>query len=285
MSPSKNGHEAGLGFTHPSHTGPKLPLEESHLFEGFSIVLTHGISAEGDLFAERLRHSGAEVLACPCIEILPPKDPSSLDAVVRHLEEYDWILFTSKNAVEAVATHLTPGRWPDCCQIAAVGPASKGRLEEYGLSVILVPEEATGKGLAKALMDRGEVSGRRFLFPASEIAREELPALLEQAGGQVNRVTAYRTVTYRRNWPCLEQLLLTSPSAVCFSSPSTARGFLEKLGEMEFRRITNNAVSFSTGKTTTTALNELGVERIHQADSPSLDSLFEALRSHFVQTR
>lgn len=261
------------------------PIERLSPLAGISVVLTHGLSDEPDPLMERLSLSGAEVLACPCIEIIPPDDLSPLEERLRHLKNYDWILFTSRNAVDAVVSILTRKRWDarqfGDCRIAAVGAATARKLEKNRLYADLIPPESMGRALAQSLLDRGEVAGKRFLFPASEIAREELPSLLQEAGGSVDRITAYRTVTYREEWPCIGRLKSMTPSAICFSSPSAARGFLEKLGDAEFRRVTGQAVSFSIGKTTTAALKDLGIERIQQAEMPSMENLFEAIRDYF----
>lgn len=281
MSPSTNGNEADVNSAIQS----EAPIEGDCPLDGLRIALTHDLSGETDPLTERLHQSGAVILACPCIEIVPPEDLSSLREAIRHLVEYDWVLFTSKNAVDSVVSILvaTPSStelWKRC-RIAAVGAATARRLAENGLQPDLVPEEFTGRGLAQALIEQGQVMGRRFLFPASEIAREELPSLLQQSGGTVDRVTAYRTVTYHHVWPCLTDLLSDPPQAVSFSSPSAAKGFLEKLGEAEFRRITSQAVSFSIGKTTTAALKELGIERIEQAATSCQDGLYEAILKRF----
>jgi uroporphyrinogen III methyltransferase/synthase len=248
---------------------------------GRSIILTHPMTSPPDILRERLPLCGAQVLDCPSIQIAPPGDLEPLREAILRISDYGWILFTSKNAVDAVLGLLKEMRLDarkfGTCRIAAIGSATSRRLEESGLYPDLVPEEATGRGLAESLIAIGEASGRRFLFPASEIAREELVECLTAQGAIVDRVTAYRTMTFQGDWPDFEKTHRVRVDGICFASPSAVRGFRERIGEEPFLQLVQSAAIFSIGPATTAALRTSGVEQINEAATPGFEEMLEAI--------
>ena len=61
--------------------------------------------------AHELAHSlealGADVLLLPTVSFAAVEDSQSLDAALRGLAEFDWILFTSQNAVRFFCPEVT----------------------------------------------------------------------------------------------------------------------------------------------------------------------------------
>jgi uroporphyrinogen-III synthase len=66
---------------------------------GKRILITRTRHQASDL-AARLESLGATTILIPTIEIIPPATYAPLDAALAQLETYDWLLFTSVNAVE-----------------------------------------------------------------------------------------------------------------------------------------------------------------------------------------
>jgi uroporphyrinogen-III synthase len=121
-------------------------------------VVTQGEGARGSL-ASALAAKGAEVVPLPAIAIEPPKDVSPLDAALSALADFDWIVFTSRHAVEAVcarpawtASRETP---LPALRVAAVGRATAQCLVEHGVTTDVFPSEAGGRALAEAIASAG----------------------------------------------------------------------------------------------------------------------------------
>lgn len=251
---------------------------------GRCIALTHPIGDPQDPLREELRLLGAKVLECPSIDILPSQG-DALSAAIREPASSDWVLFTSKNSVEFFFKGLFAegfdARALGGRRIGAVGGATARRLSEHGLCSDLVSPEATGRGLARALIEQGAVRGKRFLLPCSDIAGEDLAEGLRAAGGAVERVIAYRTVTYAGEWVGEERLRSGVVDALTFASPSALRGFRERLGQDVSMRLLGSAKIFSIGPTTTAALREAGVEEVHEAETASLAGILESILEIF----
>ena len=139
--------------------------------------------AEG--LASALRAEGAEVSICPTIAYAPPEDPAPLEAALHQIDRYDWVVFTSAAAVDALAERgaLPP---PAHVRVAAVGKATAASIEARGRRVDLIPAEQNAEGLLAALHD---VAGKRFLLPVADIARDALAAGLRARGAVADMVT------------------------------------------------------------------------------------------------
>jgi len=183
--------------------------------------------------ADALTAEGALVLEVPLIATAPPEDASALDAAVARLDAYDWIAFTSANAVRALAAasdRSARGRvLPQALRIAAVGPSTAEAVahEFADAAVALQPErDFRAEGLAEAF--RGiAIRGRRILLPSSARARDTPAAAPPAEGAVVTVVTAYRTVTPADAGPRIREALDGGIDLVTFASPSAVEGFAE----------------------------------------------------------
>ncbi len=192
------------------------------------------------------------IIHLPMIEIRPPSDGyRSLDRAVRGLDRYDWVVFTSKNGVEAFVCHSESARGGRRIQrsaveptrsfaiaqddhlpkIAAVGRATAGKLREYGFNVTLQPKrDESSRGLAKAFR-KFNVKGKRVLFPRAKEGLDTLATELKKMGARVDIVEAYRTVRAKIDVAAWKRYFTKNPpSKIFFSSPSGVRAFFEHFG-------------------------------------------------------
>lgn len=172
--------------------------------------------------SDRLRGAGAIPVELPVIEIVPATS-AELDAALNQIDEYDWIVFTSVNAVTIVAERLSG---IDTVQVAAIGDATAAALEENGITVDLVPDEFVAEAVLDALIERG-VAGKRVLLPRADIARNALPDGLRAAGATVDVVPAYSTRTPTDvDREIVQSVRSGGIDVVTFTSPSTVRNLM-----------------------------------------------------------
>lgn len=177
--------------------------------------------AQGDEFVGRLRELGAEAVHCPVIAIAPPASYGALDAALAATDRYDWIVFTSANAVVAVAERLAACRLPPpAARLAAIGPATAAAARERLREPALVSPVHDSDGLARAL---AVAQGRRILLPVGDLAGPRLVTSLT-AHADVTVVTAYRTVPAHDTIAALRrQIGAGGLDALVFTSGSTVR--------------------------------------------------------------
>src|SRR5262249_17946715 len=148
----------------------------------------------------------------PIIRIEPPASLAPLDEALVRLGAYDWVLFTSQNAVGAVFARLqAAGRDARAfggARGCAIGGGAARALREDGVVADFEPAAAVAEGVVAALATE-DVEGRRFLLPRAAEARELIPEQLRLRGAQVDVVAAYRTVrlTAEETGPALPRVL------------------------------------------------------------------------------
>jgi uroporphyrinogen III methyltransferase / synthase len=256
---------------------------------GGKVVIVTRAETQSNELCEELKARGAIVKRLPLISFAPPENYDGLDAALSGIETFDWILFTSANAAQAVERR---GEQLGLCFhalaklpcAAAVGPATSNAAEGAGFPVEYVAVDHSGAGLAREL--RGELRGKRVLLPRSDRANPELPAALRKNGALVTEVVAYRNLppdgTDREK---LNESLREGVDGVLFYSPSAVQNFLELLGRERLESVQGRAVMVAIGLATSSALSSAGIQRIAKASDTTTRAVVEVLEGHLARTR
>lgn len=194
--------------------------------DGRRIVVTRRPAQAGTLVGA-LEAAGADVIALPTIAIEPPPSWAEVDDSIRKLAQgaYDWVAFTSANAVEAFCSRLgcMPQEVFKTAKVAAVGPATAGALAERDISVDLVPESYTAVAVGEAL---GEGSGSTILLPRAAEVPPDLTDRLRGSGWVAEQVAVYRTVPCTDRGPEYEAVERGDFDTITFASASAVKAFL-----------------------------------------------------------
>lgn len=241
---------------------------------------------QASVLADELREHGAEPILIPTIQIAPPASYAALDAALALLETYDWVVFTSANAVEAFHRRIQALRLTQRPrQIAAIGAATERAAQAVGLTVDALPPKAVAESLAAELTPRAE--GRSFLLVRAADAREIVPDALRAARGIVTIAEAYRNEVPPESAASLRRLFSgpeSYPDAVTFTSASTARNLTDLLEEAGVE-LPSGVVRASIGPITSDAMRQLGIAPDVEASEPSIRALItgliRALDGHF----
>ena len=154
---------------------PKTPTA-THPLAGQRILIGRA-RHQASTLADGLEMLGAQVIEIPFIEIRKPRSFNALDRALRNLKNYDWLILTSANGVEAMWGRLRKlkldKRHLRHLHIAAIGPATKKAIEKRGLKVELVPKEYVAESVVKKLKDK--VKGKRILLVRAKVARDMIP--------------------------------------------------------------------------------------------------------------
>jgi uroporphyrinogen III methyltransferase/synthase len=218
------------------------------------IVVTR-TEAPGSGLSGELTRLALPVLHWPVVGIAPA-EPGEWDEPRRTIGTFDWIVFTSVHAVEAVTDVLAP---PSGARIAAVGPATAEALRERGWRVDLTGVGHGAEGLLAGLAAVG-VRGRRMLHPASSRALPALAEGLTRLGAEVVRFVAYRTVAAALDVEaCRGWIARRALGVVTFASPSAVIELERALGEADFAQLLANAPALAIGPTTARELEARAV--------------------------
>ncbi|HEX6806137.1 MAG TPA: uroporphyrinogen-III synthase [Terriglobales bacterium] len=233
-----------------------------------------------------LKKLGADVIEIPFIEIRKPRSYKPLDAALRRIQEYDWLILTSANGVEALAARLKQLRIPRRklmhLAIAAIGPATRDQIRKIGLQIAVVPKRYVAESVVESL--QGRVRGKRVLVARAKVARDVIPRELRKLGARVEVVEAYETVVPESSRRQLMKLMRdpkTRPDVVTFTSSSTARNFVALLGGQECPPNTglDGVRLASIGPITSDTLRELGLPVHMEAEEFTIPGLIRAIES------
>jgi uroporphyrinogen-III synthase len=293
-----------------SKSGTDQPLS------GIRVLVGRARHQAGVLSTE-LRKRGAQVIEIPFIEIRKPKSFQPLDAALKNLRTYDWLILTSVNGVESMWDRMrktgeghgfrrtagTSKSTSDLAaegpllRVAAIGPATQKAIEQRAIRVDVVPKEYVAESVVRSLKRR--VQGKRVLLVRAKVARDVIPHELRKAGAHVDVVEAYETVVPQSSRARLSVALKNPkkrPHVITFTSSSTVRNFVALL---DSRKVTARGLASrrpdarvharptltslegirlaSIGPVTSSALRELGLRVDIQAKEFTIPGLVKAI--------
>ncbi len=251
--------------------------------EGKRIVVTRAVEQSRELLA-RLESMGATVLLFPAVSFSEPSDTAELDRAIRSLGEFDWILFTSANAVRFFAGRcrklgVEPSQDGNY-RCAAVGPATASAVAAEGFPVDHVAQEFLGAALARELS--AWIAGKKIVLPRSDRARPDLPDALKAAGAEVTEVVAYHTGGVGVIEPgVMRAIRETQVDVISFFSPSAVENMRAELGEELLSLLGAKAALVAAGPVTAAALRSAGLPVAIEAPLATAESMVAAIENYF----
>jgi uroporphyrinogen III methyltransferase / synthase len=258
--------------------------DERPLF-GVRVLVTRAREQATEL-ADLLANLGADPVIAPTIKVLPVEAAAAVD-------RFDWIVFTSANAVDALMHALGEAggdvrslKGPLLC---AVGSATADQLARYGIKVDLVPSEYRAEALVAALAARGSLDKVRVLLPRADIGREVVADNLRKGGAAVTEVVAYRTVladSASDDGPDVYRMLLDGElQVVTFTSASAVKNFVQIYGADQAADLLSRTCVATIGPVTTEAAGRLGIKVTVQASPYTVPAMVEAIARHVAAAK
>jgi uroporphyrinogen-III synthase len=297
---------------------PVRPSEKSKDLSGVRVLVGRA-RHQASALSSALRKLGATVIEIPFIEIRKPQSFQPLDSALRSLDQYDWLILTSVNGVEAMWERIGKLRisFPGTSRggranleelngregheflraekaalsesasaawvrprIAAIGPATQKAIEQRGIKVDVVPQEYIAESVVRSL--RRRVKGKSVLLVRAKVARDVIPRELRKAGARVDVVEAYETVVPESSRLRLRSTLVNSrarPHVITFTSSSTVRNFVALA---RANRSSLKQVQFaSIGPVTSSTLRQLGLPVDIEARVFTIPGLTAAIEAAF----
>ncbi|WCZ33727.1 MULTISPECIES: uroporphyrinogen-III synthase [Corynebacterium] len=263
---------------------------ENRPLYGWRVLVPRAKSQAGPMNA-RLSQHGAIPQSVPTISLEPPRNPAQMDRAIKGIVEgrYQWILFTSVNAVDAVWSKFEElgldARSFAGVHLGAVGQKTADALIARGMQPELLPHRTkqNAAGLAEAFPEYVEdidpVS--RVLLPRADLGSDVLVDGLREKGWEVDDVVAYRTVRAAPPPPETRDMIKTGGfDAVCFTSPSTVKNLVGIAGKPHSRTIIA-----CIGPVTEAEAREQGLRVDVVPEVADIPNLVDALAEHVAGLR
>jgi uroporphyrinogen-III synthase len=274
-------------------------------------VLVTRAAHQASKLSDALRELGAEPVEVPVLEIQPPQSFAALDSALRQLDAYDWLIFTSANAVQALVVRSAALglsiRNAAAPRVAAVGGATAAAARNAGFAVALVPEKYVAESLIEELLAHGgkvsghdfipaeggikkapalaaatNLSGQRVLLARAEIARDVIPDALRATGAQVDVVDAYRNALPEDAPKALRAALDGGIDAAMFTSSSSVTHLREAAEKAGIAFPFSGVQAISIGPITSATLRDAGWPPVAEAHRSDLAGLVDAAALFFA---
>jgi uroporphyrinogen-III synthase len=245
-------------------------------------VLVGRARQQASALSAQLQALGAVVFEIPFIEIRRPRSHKPLDAALKNISEYQWLILTSVNGVDALAKRMNklnmgPKKLSHL-QIATIGPSTRSAAEKMGLEVSVVPPKYVAESVVESL--RKKVQGQRVLLVRAAAARDVIPRELRKMGATVDVVEGYQTVVPDSSRKKLQAVMADAkrrPQVVTFTSSSTVRNFVELLGGQgrtsHITKLLDGVRLASIGPITSATLRDFGLPVHIEAEEYTITGL------------
>ncbi|MBC3186717.1 uroporphyrinogen-III synthase [Corynebacterium sp. zg-331] len=263
---------------------------ENRPLYGWRVLVPRAKSQAGPMSA-RLASHGAIPQEVPTISLEPPRNPAQMERAIKGIVEgrYQWIIFTSVNAVDAVWEKITSfgldARAFAGVHLAAVGRKTAQAIKALGLTPEVTPPatKQNAQGLVEVFPEYVEDLDPvgRVLLPRADLGSDLLVEGLHAAGWEVDDVVAYRTVRAAPPSAEVRDMIKTGGfDAVCFTSGSTVKNLVGIAGKPHRRTII--AV---IGPATAQVARELGLRVDVMPQEADVPALVDALAAHVASLR
>ncbi len=251
---------------------------------GKRIVITRA-RAQASSLVSMLSRLGAHCIEIPSIQIVPPQDLDPLKKSIENISKYDWLVFTSVNGVKFFFDTLfdmgKDVRILGHLKFACIGPVTKERLRDFGITSDILPETYRAESVIDAF-SMVEIKDKKVLLPRAKKARTILPEELTKMGARVDEVTAYET---RLDDEGKEELIALLESneidAVTFTSSSTVSNFMSMLESKDTKKLLKNVVTASIGPITSDTARSLDIEPAIEAKEYTIQGLVDSLLAYY----
>ncbi len=243
------------------------------------IVLTRS-SDQAEYSIKKFESLGAKVISFPAIKIRPIKEFSMFDNYVEDFDRFDYIIFTSENAVKYSLQRLKLQNisLPEKIKLACTGKKTADKCKDEGLQIDIIPADYSAKGLLQYFSNE-DIKTKKFFIPSSSIARAELQKGLLEQGAEVIQTPIYDVGLPDKNEieKNKEKIKNTRPELFIFTSPSTYNNTLKILEIDEPKNYFEEFTVAAIGPTTKKAIEESGVLVDIIPDKYTMDDLLDSI--------
>lgn len=252
--------------------------------KGKQVLVTRAASQAKEI-CHLLKERGAMPIELPLIELRAFGHRSGVDATLRKLFSYDWLIFSSVNAVEYTFERLyglgLDARVMGAARVCAVGPKTAESLQSFGVRADVMPEKYVAEYVVEEFRKFGDLKGISVLIPRAKEARELLPEELEKMGARVETVAIYENYMPEPHPLALQVVRNRKIDAVTLCSPSAAVNYVKLLADEKLPL--DFAPCVVIGPSTDKKARELGLPVAGMGEEYTVKGVVAALERHFAK--
>lgn len=202
-------------------------MDAAKPLKGYHVLVTRG-KEQAENLIQTITENGGISHSVPLIEFVLPQDIGKNKNHLDHLEDYNWLIFTSQNGVKFFFTILQQVKQPkEMPKIAVIGSKTKEALASWGYSPDFMPDEFVAEAFVSQfvqLLDHND----KVLIVKGSLARSVICNEINRFGADCQEIIVYETVFPEASESLLAKLLRTGKmDIVTFTSSSTVNHFMK----------------------------------------------------------
>ncbi|MHC0037453.1 uroporphyrinogen-III synthase [Pseudoneobacillus sp. C159] len=213
---------------------------------------------ESKSFSTLVEKYGGVPLEIPLLAFRPIQPSIETETILKKVNTYDWIIFTSNVTVETFLSFYQNGA-PTLPRVAVIGKKTAEVLSQKGYQAQFIPEEYVAEGFVEEFLPLVE-SGMKILIPKGNLARDYIAQSLKRGGAHVDEVIAYETYMPEDSKSQLKSAIANGEIDILpFTSPSTVEHFMDVINEYELHRELENYIISCIGPVTKEKIESMGL--------------------------
>ncbi|MBL8497227.1 uroporphyrinogen-III synthase [Nitrosomonas sp. JL21] len=257
-----------------------MPLDQQ--LSGINVLVTRP-AHQAAFLSDRIRAMGGNPVLFPVLEITDIDDQTPLIDLITRLDEFDWAIFVSPNAINKALKLISEqhSHLPPQLRIAVVGKGSADALKRHGIHEVLVPTDQFDSEALLKLSELQNMKGKRVVIFRGNGGRQLLGDTLVRRGAIVEYATCYR-----REKPSVDTApLLTAWSqnqihAVIVTSSEGLHNLFDIIGSLGQQLLKSTPI-FTVHERIALTARDLGLKEIVYSPSHGDEGLLESLRVYF----
>ena len=247
---------------------------------GHHIVITRPIGQAGKL-SSLIKHAGGEVTSFPLIEIAPLSNYQTFEDAINQLDQYDWAIFISSNAVQNGMPFVNKLKLPSSLKFAAIGPSTAAELASFGIQNTVIPKGRFDSESLLALPEMQAIKNQKVMIFRGVGGREILADTLKSRGAEVNFAECYQRINPQKNLSALTTLKQQGAlDAIVITSSEAMRHLLAMANHQEWLKNVKLCVNHAR---IAEAPSKLGLN-VYVATAPGDDAMLACLIKALTST-
>lgn len=235
-------------------------------------------SGKSEVLKSLFRAEGARLYEMPVIQLQAETLDAHQKKISNSLESFDWLLFTSSNAVKYFIKQSVCEIPPDL-KIISIGEKTTRTIEDAGYKTYFTGKDSNRESLAGELK---KLAGRKkpsVLWPTGNLSPDSFVHLMQDRA-ELKRVNVYRTFMPDSIDEDVAQIIREDSYEIIFFYSASAVRFFCSL----FREHLNlyNIRTAAIGKTTENELLNYGITPLFLATEPGSEGFLEATKKYYL---
>jgi uroporphyrinogen III methyltransferase/synthase len=259
---------------------------EKNILFGKRIINTR-LRSQVSPLSEHLSILGADIIELPTIQIEALRQQNSCKELLRDIENFHWLIFTSPSSVNSFLSLFFNIRGDirllKNVKIACMGHATSNTLKSYYITPDIAANQATIERFLEVLK-KLDISWnlQKVFIPIGKEDDERLSQSIEKWGAQIKSIITYISKKPENNVRDIIDLIVKKDyDLIIFSHSSAFQYFVSFFKKSQWEDLKSTLKAVSISPITTSTMQKYGVTPVIEADESSKNGIIRAIDDYY----